>query len=182
MKFKKWMCTLAAVAFSTMAFAGNTSDLKVLIDQFFTPMEQVEQAGQNLSAEEQEILKTMKALKSGLLTYEEHLTANQLTETDKAIHVSLNTTIPAIFNKIQESSDEVADEMEPVLKKLTEDILNNQNQFKKEEINAEAGQGVILIFSYTKAEVDGVLLGRASRVMQQELIQMMQDLFGSAAE
>lgn len=172
MNLKKFFVTAAAVLISAAAFAGNSSDTKVIIEQVFGSAKNVNVA--ELDAEQQEVFNTMQALKEGLLVYEANLTANTMTEKDKAIDTALNEQIPAVLNKIKESSDEVYDELYPLLQKTANDIFANQTKYDKSQVDMEENAPVIIwMFSYIKAEHDGVLLGRASRVLALEMMQMM---------
>ncbi len=177
MNLKKFFVTAAAVLVSAAAFAGNSSDTKTLIDQFFSGTEQINVT--ELDAEQQEQLNTFKAMQAGLLAYEANLSADSMTAADKAIDAALNEQIPAVLNKIKESSDEVYDELFPLLQKLANDVFANQNAYTKAQIDLEESAPVLMwMFSYVKAEQDGVLLGRASRVLQAEMAQMMVGAMG----
>ncbi|MGN0017235.1 MAG: hypothetical protein ACI37O_07865 [Candidatus Avelusimicrobium sp.] len=172
MNLKKFFATAAAVLISAAAFAGNSSDTKVLIEQFFKVPE-IQKVGE-LDPEQQLAINTMQALRDGLLVYEANLTANTMTEKDKAIDAALNEKIPAVLNKIKESSDEVYEELYPLLQQTANDIFANQTAYNKSQVDMEENAPVLIwMFSYLKAEHDGVLLGRASRVLATEMMQMM---------
>ena len=94
---RKLFVTAIAVAASSMAFAGNTYDVKDLVTGFFSFTEQMPTT--ELTPEEQMAVNTAKALEKGLLTYAENLSKRELTATDRKIDTTLNTQIPAIFNK-----------------------------------------------------------------------------------
>lgn len=176
MNLKKLFVTTTAVLVSAVAFAGNTSDTKVLIDQFFGMTHQIDVT--QLDAEQQEQVNTFKALEAGLLAYEANLTAGSMTAKDQAIDTALNEQIPAVLNKIKESSDEVYDELFPLLQQLTQNVFSNQNTYTNAQVDLEESAPVLMwMFSYAKAEQDGVLLGRASRVLQAEMAQMMMGAF-----
>lgn len=177
MNLKKFFVTAAAVLVAGAAFAGNSSDTKVLIEQFFAGTDSLSVA--ELDDEQQRQINTFKALKEGLLAYEANLTADSMTDTDRAIHNALNTDIPTVLNKIQTSSDDVYDELYPLLQTLSDNIFANQSTYTEGQIDLEETAPVVMwMFSYVKAEVDGVLLGRASRVLQEEMAQMMRSVMG----
>jgi len=154
MKLKKWLCTLVAVGLTSAAFAGNTSELRILIVQFFAPMVQAEELITEPTEQQKEVFQLLKALKQGLLNYDTNLSKGVLQETDKAIDKAFKTTIPGILNKIKESSDEVTEELTPVINQLTNQILLNQQNFKQNSYSAEvlaAGQETIRSFAIAKA-------------------------------
>ncbi len=178
---RKLFVTAVAVAASSLAFAGNTYDVKDLVTGFFSFTQQMPTT--ELSPDEQMAVNTAKALEKGLLTYAENLSKKELTATDKKIDTSLNTTIPAIFNKIQESSLEVQDELNNAVKELQTAVLSNQSEYKVSGAMVDqVAPGLLILFAYTKAEADGVLLGRASRVLQQELAAMFQTMLEDMME
>ena len=178
---RKLFVTAIAVAASSMAFAGNTYDVKDLVTGFFSFTEQMPTT--ELTPEEQMAVNTAKALEKGLLTYAENLSKRELTATDRKIDTTLNTQIPAIVNKIQESSLEVQDELNTAVKDLQTAVLANQSQYTVSgPVVDQVAPGLLILFAYTKAEADGVLLGRASRVLQQELAAMFQTMIEGMLE
>lgn len=178
---RKLFVTAVAVAASSLAFAGNTYEVKDLVTSFFSFINQAPTT--ELSPDEQMAVNTTKALEQGLLVYAENLSKKELTANDKKIDAALNTQIPGIFNKIQESSMEVQDELNAAVKDLQTVILRNQSQYQVSgPVVDQVAPGVLILFAYTKAEADGVLLGRASRVLQAELAAMLQNMLEGMME
>lgn len=186
MKMKRWLLALVAVTLTNMAFAGNTSELRGLIDLFFGGMEQqitsIETQSQQDSEMKQQALDVLKALKGGLINYDDHLNAGNLNETDKAIDKALNTTIPAIFNKIKNSSDEINAEITPVLKELASNIIKNQTEVPASKVKVDDCTDLLSIFAFLKADQDGTLSSRAARVIQAEQMETMMEAVFSTTD
>lgn len=172
MKLRKWMCTLALLALTAPVFAGNTSDLKMLITQFFMPIEMMS-AMTELSSIDQHALDTAQAVKEGLLLYESRLTAQEpLSEPDQAIEQAF-ARLPGIFNKIQHSSEEIIDEATDPLILLVSGVLANQQRLDAEEVDVEMATGILWTFALAKASAEGALSPRVQEVLQQEIADAM---------
>ncbi|MCQ2411078.1 MAG: hypothetical protein MJ053_06405 [Elusimicrobiaceae bacterium] len=153
MKLKKLLCTLVAVIATSVAFAGNTSNLKYLINQTFLQLERLEEV-QEVSAEEQVLVDAATALRAGLLNYEAKLTAGeQLTEKNAEMD-RLFGQLPAIFNQINQESEEqltatVTKAMEdflPVLNQLTNATLANQTSIGAGQVNSDVANALMGMF------------------------------------
>ncbi len=169
MKLRKMMLTLVAVLAASVTFAGNTSDLRVFITQFFSGITMMASYAEDEDAPEVvQLMDTAKALKAGLLQYDTELTAGELSEQGKIIDNAF-AQIPTILNKIGTSSSEVMPELIPVIQQLTTAIIKNQTKVPASKVDQETALALMLFFAEGKAEQEGVLLGRASRVLQQEI-------------
>ena len=169
MKFRKMMLTLVAVLAASVTFAGNTSELRMFITQFFSQITMMISYAEDEDAPEVVQLATVtKALKAGLLQYDTELTAGQLSEQGKIIDNAF-TQIPTILNKIQTSSNEIMDELAPVVGQLTTAVINNQTKVPAAQVDQDIALALMMYFAEAKAEQEGSLLGRASRVLQQEI-------------
>jgi len=168
---RKLFVTAVAIAASSLAFAGNTYDVKDIVTEFFSFTNQI--ATEELTAEEQQAVNVAKALEQGLLTYAENVSKQELTATDKKIDAALNTQIPAILNKIQESSLEVKDELEAAVKDLQAAVLSNQSQYKVSgPVADQVAPGLLIMFM--------VYYWGAS--LQQELAAMFQTMLEGMME
>lgn len=166
MKLKKLFVLFAALAVSTAALAGNSSSNSVLIeDSVSTAASSVDQEETN-----PQILKnTQQALTMGLMTFDAHRDLDSMTDTDKSIEKLLEQQIPAILNKIQSSSDEVYDELDPILGNLTELLLNNQQVYPKPSIDKELGKYITFLTAVMYAQGKGLLLGKATEILNMEM-------------
>ena len=204
MHLKKWLCMFVAVTAANAAFAGTTfsktlltpalpsktiqavaspndatgkypekSQLEYLINGTFLVYEILPMV-QPIDEETEPIVNTATALRAGLLAYEADVRSGRaLTGNSKSIDEILQQ-IPGIFNKIQNTSDEVVDELIPVLEQLSNQIMAKQSKVNVNEIDQNVATQLLLLFSYQKAELEGVLMGRVSRIIQQEV----QAIFG----
>ena len=169
MKLKKMLCTLVAVGLTSAAFAGNTSGLRSYIQDFFqNRRDSIEMFGQGNTPKGVAALQTIQALENGLLAYEEQKTAQNLTGLSQEIDSGL-TNLLTIYNKINNSSDEVATESKPVLENLTKKIIENQSEIDSKSVNLEGAQDLVFLFSFTNPEAERVLVVRAYKVLAQEM-------------
>lgn len=167
MKLKKAICTLAAIALANVAFAGNTSEMRVFIEGFFSAAEQNAQSEGEPSADSKGE-NTLAALKAGLLTYEAHLSARRLTELEANIHLALQKTIPATLNTVQQSLLEVQDELSVLLEQLTHDILANQQELKEENIDFDIARNTVAQFVFVRVIDNGDVCKRVSDLLQEK--------------
>ena len=206
MHLKKWMCMLVAVTIANTAFAGMTlpknlanpalptktikmlsapasvngkyperSNLEYIINNTFLPYEMIPLL-QPVTEEMEPIVDTATALRAGLLAYEAEVTAGQgLSETNKIIDEILQR-FPGIFNKIQNSSDEIVDELFPVLEQLTVQVVANQHKVNRNDVNQDVASQLLFAFVYQKAELDGTLLGRVSSIIQREFQEALESM------
>lgn len=206
MHLKKWLCMLVALIAANAVFAGNMlpknlanpalpaktikvlsapptvngkyperSQLEYIINGSFLPYELLpllQPVGEDLEP----VVDTATALRAGLLAYEADVrSGRQLTGNNKSID-SLLRQIPVIFNKIQSSTDEITDEILPVLEELTVNIVDNQRKVNAGDVNQELASQLLMTFAYQKAELEGDLTGRVSRIFQQEIQEIMQSM------
>lgn len=166
MKLKKLFALFAALAVSTAALAGNSSTNSALIEESVS----VAAASVEEPKLDQQIIKnTQQALTMGLMIFDAHRDLNSMTETDKSIEKALEQQIPEILNKIQNSSDEVYEELEPVLKNLTQLLLNNQSVYPQTSIDMDTGTYITLITAVMYAQGKGLLLGKATEILNMEM-------------
>ncbi len=166
MKLKKLFVLFAALAVSTAALAGNSSTNSALIEESVS----VAAASVEEPKLDQQIIKnTQQALTMGLMIFDAHRDLNSMTETDKSIEKALEQQIPEILNKIQNSSDEVYEELEPVLKNLTQLLLNNQSVYPQTSIDMDTGTYITLITAVMYAQGKGLLLGKATEILNMEM-------------
>ena len=166
MKLKKLFALFAALAVATAALAGNSSTNSALIEESVS----VAAASVEEPKLDQQIIKnTQQALTMGLMIFDAHRDLNSMTETDKSIEKALEQQIPEILNKIQNSSDEVYEELEPVLKNLTQLLLNNQSVYPQTSIDMDTGTYITLITAVMYAQGKGLLLGKATEILNMEM-------------
>ncbi len=166
MNLKKLFALFAVMAFSTAAFAGNSSSNSALIEQ------SVNTAAEAVDEEEvdPQILKnTQQALTMGLMVFDAHRDLNSMTEADKAIEQALEKQIPGILNKIQNSSDEIYEELEPALDNLTDLLLKNQSVYPASSVDKQTGVYMTMITAFVYAQGKGLLLGKTVQVLSAEL-------------
>ena len=206
MQLKKWLCMFVALTTANAVFAGTMftknlirpalpaktiqalmvptrsagqypekSQLEYLINNAFLGYELLPLL-QPITEEMEPIVATAMALRAGLLAYAAEVTAGrQLTGNNKSIDEILQT-IPSIFNKIQNSSEEIADEILPVLEQLSNYVVANQNKVSKSEIDQEMASQLLMTFVYQKAELEGSLTMRVSRIFQQEVQELLESM------
>ncbi len=156
------------------------SDLEYLINQTFLSYELLPYL-QRVSDEESPVVVTATALRAGLTHYAKALAAKkELTGTNAKIHETF-TKIPAILNKIQNSSDEVYEELIPALEQLNQNIQANQTKFEPncEQLDNETAIALLVSFCTYKAITEGDLTGRVMQVIQQELQAGLQSMMGA---
>ena len=188
MKLKKLLCTLVAVIATSVAFAGNTSNLKYLINQTFLQLERLEEV-QAVSAEEQVLVDAATALRAGLLNYEAKLTAGEQLTGQNAEMDRLFGQLPAIFNQINQESEEqltatvtkAMNDFLPVLTALTNATLANQTRIGAGQVNTDVANALMGMFCYLKlldeAETNG-LTDTAYEFIQIDLATTLQSLMG----
>lgn len=172
MQLKKFLTLFAVLAFSTGAFAGNSSTNSALFETSAAT------AAASLEQEEvdPQILKnTQQAIGLGLTIFDAHRDLNSMSENEKEIEKILEIKIPGILNKMQNSTDEIANEWEPVLVNLTDLLLNNQNIYPAQSINKETGVYMALVISVMYAQQKGLLLGRVANILSAELGAMLEE-------
>ena len=162
MKFKKLMCTLAALALAGVAFAGNTSEMRGFIDGFFSSAE----SGAFNEEEPAAVKDTKAALKAGLLTYEEHKEMLQLTLLDQEIDTALEKTIPTALNKVKKSLMEVQQELSPVFETLTRNVLKNQEEVNIENTDFSFAGKILSQFVFAKLLKEEAVLIRVGAFLQ----------------
>ncbi len=163
---KKFFALFALLVFSTAAFAGNSSSNSALIEESVsTAASTIEDEG----ADPQLLKNTQQALTIGLMTFDAHRDLNSMTEDDKAIEKALESQIPAILNKIQKTSDEVYQELEPALGKLTDLLLKNQTVYPASSVDRETGVYLTMMTAIVYAQGKGLLLGRVTEILNAEM-------------
>lgn len=167
MKLHKFLVLLAAMALSTAAFAGNASSNSAMIE------ESVSSAAETVGDEvDQKVLQnTQNAITVGLLVVDAHRDLNEMTENDTAISEAMEKTVPAILNKIQTSSDEVYEELQPVLQDLTTRVLKNQTIYPDKLIDRETAEGIMFLTAINQAQVKGLLSDNVAQILTMELLQ-----------
>ncbi len=166
MKLKKFFALVAVLAFSSTVFAGNSSSNSALIE------ESVSAAASAVNEEEvspQVLKNTQQALTIGLMVFDAHRDLNSMTDADKSIEKALETQIPAILNKIQNTSDEVYEELEPALTNLTDLLLQNQTVYPAQTVDKETGVYMTMITAIVYAQGKGLLLGKVANILSAEL-------------
>lgn len=172
MKLNKLLVLFAAMVLSTAAFAGNASSNSAMIE------ESVDTAASAVSgegADEKTVLNTQNAIKIGLLTVDVHRDLNEMTENDKAIVDLMEQKMPAILNKIEKSSDDVYEELQPVLQQLTTLILKNQTLYPDKLLDKETAEGIVFLTTINEANRKELLSETAAYVLGMEL---QQAIFG----
>lgn len=167
MKLHKFLVLLAAMALSTAAFAGNASSNSAMIE------ESVSSAAETVGDEvDQKVLQnTQNAITVGLLVVDAHRDLNEMTENDTAIGEAMEKTVPAILNKIQTSSDEVYEELQPVLQDLTTRVLKNQTIYPDKLIDRETAEGIMFLTAINQAQAKGLLSDNVAQILTMELLQ-----------
>ena len=167
---KKLFVLLTAFTLSTAAFAANASSNSALIEESVSAGAQAVSEGK---VSQQMLKNTQQALQLGLLIFDAHRDLNQMTDTDKAIEKALEKDIPAVFNKIKTTSDEVADEVEPLLTKLSSLLIANQPAYPKTAVDADTATFITFITAITYTQGKGLLNETAATVLNQELQAIM---------
>ena len=163
---KKLFVLLTALTLSTAAFAANASSNSALIEESVSTGAQAVGEGE---VSQQTLKNTQQALQLGLLIFDAHRDLNQMTETDKAIEKALEKDIPAVFNKIKKTSDDVADEVAPLLSKLSGLLISNQPAYPKTAVDADTATFITFITAITYTNKKGLLNETATTVLSGEL-------------
>lgn len=166
MKLNKIFALLAALAVSTAAFAGNSSSNSALIEQ---SVSSAAATVEEEAADPQILKNTQQALTMGFMIFDAHRDLNSMTETDQAIASLLESNIPATLNKIETSSDDVADEIEPMVEQLTDLLLKNQTVYPASSVDRETGVYMTMLTAIIYAQGKGLLLGRVADILTTEL-------------
>ncbi len=188
MKLRKLLCTLVAVAAASFAFAGNTSDLKYLINQTFLQLENLSQV-QEVTAEQQPLVDAATALRAGLLNYEAQVSANgELTGFNAQID-NYFKALPATFNGLDFSQITSEEEAEQLLApraeqfttqcaQLAKNVLKNQQ--KVNNVDEEIAGGLIQLFAMNKMLQEESLDETGTMIVQMTLASMAMELMGGA--
>ena len=181
MKLKKLCCTLVAVAVTSVAFAGNTSELKQLINGYFQPISQqiatMEMYGAMSDSEQEQLTqqkKLLKAVWTGLLNYDEHVTAGTPNKYDEKITQAF-TQIPTILNGIKTSSREVEAPLTAALTTLTTNVIANQKQVDVSGVDTSTAVALLRNFAIYKAAQEDALSESVMEILGQEAIEQMMD-------
>ena len=159
---------------------AQLSSLEYLINQTFLSYELLPYL-QPVSEEEAPVVVTATALRAGLTNYAKALAnKKELTGTNAQIHEAFGK-VPAILNKIQNSSDEVYEELIPVLEQLTQSIKANQTKIpaSNDQLDDETAVALLASFCTYKAITEGDLTGRVMQIIQQELQAGLQSMMGA---
>lgn len=103
------------------------------------------------------------------MTFDAHRDLDSMTEADKSIEKLLEQQIPSILNKIQSSSDEVYEELDPILANLNELLLSNQQVYPQQSIDKELGKYIAFLTAVMYAQGKGLLLGKATEILNMEM-------------
>ena len=167
MKIHKLLVLLTAMALSTTVFAGNSSSNSAMIKESVSA---AAEAVQDEEVSEEVLQNTTDAILAGLLQLDEDNERQELTENDKAILNLMEQKIPAILNKIQTTSDEVAEELDPVLKELTTLVLKNQTLFSEKQIDFESAKVMLFLTTINNADIKDLISDRVSQILAVELL------------
>ena len=176
---KKLFVLLTALTLSTAAFAANASSNSALIEESVATGAQA--VGED-EVSQQTLKNTQQALQLGLMIFDAHRDLNQMTETDKAIEKALEKDIPAVFNKIKTTSDEVADEVEPLLSKLSGLLIANQPAYPKTAVDTDMATFITFITAITYTQGKGLLNETSAKVLNGELQAIMLQGFTQQGE
>ena len=188
MKLKKWMLAVVAVLATSVAFAGNTSQLKYLSNQTFLQLENLSQT-QEVTAEQQPLVDAATALRAGLLTYEAQLSSGaELTGLNAKIDAAFKA-LPAIFNGLDFSQITSEEEAEQLLApraeqfttqcaQLAKNVLKNQQ--KVNNVDEEIAGGLIQLFAMNKMLQEESLDETGTMIVQMTLASMAMELMGGA--
>lgn len=186
MKLKKWMLAVVAVLATGVAFAGNTSQLKYLINQTFLQLENLSQT-QEVTAEQQPLVDAATALRAGLLNYEAQLSSGaELSGLNAKIDNAFKA-LPAVFNGLDVSQATSEEEVEALLTpraeqfntqcaQLAKDIL--QNQQKVNNADEEIAGGLIQLFAMNKMLQEETLDENGTLIVQMTLAGLAMEMMG----
>ena len=166
---KKLFVLLTALTLSTAAFAANASSNSALIEESVATGAQAVGEGE---VSQQTLKNTQQALQLGLMIFDAHRDLNQMTEKD----------IPAVFNKIKTTSDEVADEVEPLLSKLSGLLIANQPAYPKTAVDTDTATFITFITAITYTQGKGLLNETSAKVLNGELQAIMLQGFTQQGE
>ena len=186
MKLRKLMLAVVAVLATSVAFAGNTSELKYLINQTFLQLENLAQI-QEVTAEEQPLVDAATALRAGLLNYEAQLSAGgELSGLNKQIDDYFKT-LPTYFNGLDASSlpsfdgvdlsqitsqeqaeallgpvaEQIADFLAPIVEPVDNQCTKLtkavlKNQTKVAHADEETASALMTLFALTKMQYESI--------------------------
>lgn len=167
------MLSMAAAASQETAVPGNVN-----------PKNSSLTAGQDFNT----LILITNALQSGWETYEmaqQMAAAGRLTlnETEKNIQNTLQTTIPNIYNKIQVSSSEIAEELNQAYLDLAKVIVSNQTAYPVSLDTPEKQTVAVSIIGLMIAsEIQPLIKPEIRQILEKEAQQMMQDASAAMVE
>lgn len=118
---------------------------------------------------EEIIQNTMNALTEAMLVIGQHQAEEALTENDKQVIELLDVTIPGILNKIQESSEEIAEELEPKVMDLAVLLLKIQTTYNSEQTSLDAASVISLVMATNYAILNNSLKEEVTSIIIQEM-------------
>lgn len=162
MKLKIFFILIASFALPAIVFAGNSSTNSALIE------ETVQTASSAWGADSQILKNTKQALVLGLLIFDSHRDLNSMTENDQKIQILLEENIPTLLNTIQDSSDEIFNELQPELYDLTDLILQNQNTYTLQDIDYDIAAMITYMMAWQYAKKHTLLLEKTDEILTKE--------------
>lgn len=125
----------------------------------------------------EELEKAALAVMAGLQAVQERSQAEQLTPADKQIMELLDVTIPAALNKVQKSLSEAQADLEKLSRQLAELVVNNQKEYPNP--NMEVAAALVQQTALTNALLSGKIEDRVLKIIQEEAVQELEQMFSA---
>ncbi len=116
---------------------------------------------------------TQKAITQSLMIFDAHKDANNLTDTDRAIETALNTTLPAIFNQIENPSDELGAELETAINGLSDILVTYQQLYPANMLDKDAANFITFNIALTYAAQNQLISQETAQIIAAGLMEAM---------
>lgn len=143
MNLKKFFVTAAAVVFSTGMIFAQEADKEM--------MEKFEH--------------TQQAISASLTIYNAHKATNSLTDTDRAIETALNTTLPAIFNQVENPREDLGTEMENAVTSLANTLLTYQELYPANLLDQDIANLITVQLAVTYAAQNELITPEVATIL-----------------
>lgn len=108
---------------------------------------------------------TEQAITQSLMIFDAHKAQNKLNDTDRAIETALNTTLPGIFNRVEEPSEELGTEMENAVTALAQTLMTYQDLYPANMLNLDVAKLITLSLAFQYAVQCDLISEQAAQII-----------------